>query len=263
MSSGGHYRGAPAEDCEHLLERLCEWLNGDTFDVSDEDERCFPWALMKAVVAHLYLAWIHPFGDGNGRTAQSTSNYKSSSRPACRSRQPIFPDHYNVTRSDYYRQLARASESGDPVPFVVYAMRGFVDGIAARMHVRNQQWTSVWEQYIDETFDGASGPAARRRQRNLVRAMTTTSGTLSRNDLATLTQALWAEYAGTEKKLPRDLNALTNMGLIERVPGGWRDRRHVILAFLPLRTGDLTDVFPPVILAPAVDVSDQQLSLIG
>jgi hypothetical protein len=25
------YRGAPAEDCEHLLERLCEWLNGPDF----------------------------------------------------------------------------------------------------------------------------------------------------------------------------------------------------------------------------------------
>ena len=24
---GGRYRGAPAEDCEYLLDRLCEWLN--------------------------------------------------------------------------------------------------------------------------------------------------------------------------------------------------------------------------------------------
>src|SRR3972149_2062796 len=24
----GNYRGAPAQDCEYLLERLCEWLNG-------------------------------------------------------------------------------------------------------------------------------------------------------------------------------------------------------------------------------------------
>ncbi|WP_419922541.1 Fic family protein [Candidatus Poriferisodalis sp.] len=25
---------------------------------------------MCAVYAHLYIAWLHPFGDGNGRTAR-------------------------------------------------------------------------------------------------------------------------------------------------------------------------------------------------
>ena len=28
---GNVYRGAPAEDCTHLLERLCDWLNGPDF----------------------------------------------------------------------------------------------------------------------------------------------------------------------------------------------------------------------------------------
>ncbi len=27
-------------------------------------------AILRAVLAHLYIAWIHPFGDGNGRTAR-------------------------------------------------------------------------------------------------------------------------------------------------------------------------------------------------
>ena len=26
--------------------------------------------ILKATLAHLYIAWIHPFGDGNGRTAR-------------------------------------------------------------------------------------------------------------------------------------------------------------------------------------------------
>jgi Fic family protein len=29
-----------------------------------------PYAILKAILAHLCLAWIHPFGDGNGRTAR-------------------------------------------------------------------------------------------------------------------------------------------------------------------------------------------------
>ena len=68
---GNVYRGAPAEDCAFLVDRLCEWLNGPEFD-SPDDELRIPMALVKAVIAHVYLAWIHPFGDGNGRTARLT-----------------------------------------------------------------------------------------------------------------------------------------------------------------------------------------------
>ncbi len=64
----GNYRGAPAEDCEYLLEHLCTWLNSEDFRTSENLAIAF--SLLKAIVAHLYLAWIHPFGDGNGRTAR-------------------------------------------------------------------------------------------------------------------------------------------------------------------------------------------------
>src|SRR5665647_3688848 len=66
---GGIYRGAPAEDCEYLLGRMCEWLNGPAF-FSDDPDMAFALQLFRAILAHLYIAWIHPFGDGNGRTAR-------------------------------------------------------------------------------------------------------------------------------------------------------------------------------------------------
>ena len=68
---GNVYRGAPAEDGAFLLDRLCTWLNGPDFlpPVSMEPYGTV-FALLRAIVAHLYLAWIHPFGDGNGRTAR-------------------------------------------------------------------------------------------------------------------------------------------------------------------------------------------------
>ena len=65
----GPYRGAPAEDCEFLLAKLVDWLNGLSAP-DDRPELRFPIAVLKAVLAHLYIAWIHPFGDGNGRTAR-------------------------------------------------------------------------------------------------------------------------------------------------------------------------------------------------
>jgi Fic family protein len=60
------YRGAPAEDCDFLLEKMCAWLNGSEFTPPSSEMR-MPYAVLKAVVAHLYLAWIHPFGDRNSR----------------------------------------------------------------------------------------------------------------------------------------------------------------------------------------------------
>ncbi|MFA7364566.1 MAG: Fic family protein, partial [Aminobacteriaceae bacterium] len=65
----GGYRGAPAQDCRHLLEKLCSWLNDpDDFHLGERNK--IAAGLLKAVLAHLYLVWIHPFGDGNGRTAR-------------------------------------------------------------------------------------------------------------------------------------------------------------------------------------------------
>ena len=64
----GTYRAAPAADCDYLLGRLCAWLNEEPPEQTPE--RRMAHAIVKAVLAHLYLAWIHPFGDGNGRTAR-------------------------------------------------------------------------------------------------------------------------------------------------------------------------------------------------
>lgn len=61
---GNVYRGAPWQDCDYLLNELCNWLDSMVADVDEHWRR--PMRLIRAVLAHLYLAWIHPFGDGNG-----------------------------------------------------------------------------------------------------------------------------------------------------------------------------------------------------
>ena len=60
----GTYKAPPWEDCPHLIESLCDWLNGPHFVTEDEDSK-FLYAFLRAVIAHLYIAWIHPSSDGN------------------------------------------------------------------------------------------------------------------------------------------------------------------------------------------------------
>jgi Fic family protein len=112
----GNYRGAPAEDCEYLLQRLCEWLNGEDFKKAENLATAF--SLLKAIMAHLYLAWIHPFGDGNGRTARLVELQILVAAGIPKPAAHLFSNHYNQTRQEYYRQLDRASKSGgDVLPF--------------------------------------------------------------------------------------------------------------------------------------------------
>jgi len=107
----GRYACPPASECRSLLDQLCRWLNSDVFKSPTSRNRTV-YAIIKAVLAHLYIAWIHPFGDGNGRTARllEFQILISSGVPAPAAH--LLSNHYNLTRSEYYRQLDRASKSG-------------------------------------------------------------------------------------------------------------------------------------------------------
>src|SRR5262249_16120802 len=117
----GSYRGAPHGDCEFLLSKLCEWIESPLFQ--DDSDNNLITAIIKSIVFHLYLAWIHPFGDGNGRTARLVELAillaQGVSTPAAH----LLSNHYNATRKKYYGELDRASKSGgDIIPFIEYAM---------------------------------------------------------------------------------------------------------------------------------------------
>lgn len=231
----GPYRAAPAEDCEYLLERLWEWLETG-FEPPEPDFR-LPWMILKAIMAHLYFVWIHPFGDGNGRTARlmelQTMLAAGAPTPACH----LLSNHYNLTRTDYYRQLHLTSRipDGDPVSFITYAVRGFADGLRDQLRaITDQQFADRWEQYIYETFGDRRSPADQRRLELALALSGQPQEFTHHSDVRLLTPKLAEAYAGTTRMVARDLNVLTEMGLIDRYPGGWvTTRSFIIRGFLP------------------------------
>lgn len=54
----------PHEEVKQLLEDLCSFANNDSPDN-------FIHPIIKGIILHFMLAYIHPFADGNGRTARS------------------------------------------------------------------------------------------------------------------------------------------------------------------------------------------------
>lgn len=234
----GNYRGAPAEDCAFLLDRLCEWLNSKDFEAPGQmSELKMPLAIIKAIMAHLYIAWIHPFGNGNGRTARLIELHILISAGVPTPAAHLLSNHYNQTRSEYYRMLDLASKSGgDVIPFLQYAAQGFVDGLREQISlIRGQQWHLAWRDFVDEAF-GQNQTAADQRRKMLLLDLSWHEDDLSASEIRILTPRVAAAYAAiTSKGLTRDLNALIDMGLVLRQGTTYRARTENILAFLPLR----------------------------
>ncbi|MCA1963019.1 MAG: Fic family protein, partial [Prosthecobacter sp.] len=234
---GNVYRGAPAEDCEYLLDRLCTWLNSSDFVPPDEELR-IPFALIKSIVAHVYLAWIHPFGDGNGRTARMMEFHVLFANGIPLPAAHLLSDHYNLTRTEYYRQLAKASASGgDLLPFIRYALRGFLHGLRGQIAlVREQQMRVAWENYVHGQFRKLKSSPTQKRRRELVFDLTDHGSWVEVSDIPLLTPKLAREYAKAgDRMVQRDLNALSKMQLILRRHGKVTANRSIIQAFLPRR----------------------------
>lgn len=229
----GPYLGAPAEDCEFLLQQLCDWLNSEDFAAPQED--LVIYGLIKSIVAHVYLAWIHPFGDGNGRTARllEVKFLLEAGVPSAAAH--LLSNHYNQTRSEYYRQLDLSSKSnGDLLPFIQYAVSGFVDQLREQIQrIQEQQLQVSWINYVHEAF-GPQKSAAHRRQLAIVLAMSRRGGFIKANEVRQLDPQIAAELARkTTKTITRDLNRLKRMDLIEAGPEGYRAKTEKMLAFLP------------------------------
>ena len=149
----------------------------------------------------------------------------------------LLSNHYNETRSEYYRQLERASLTADPIGSVVFALQGFVDGLRAQLAlIREPQLRVAWEIHVLAAFAGANSSASSRR-RDVALDLMAAGRSVAPHELRTLTTRLAAAYAGkTPKTITRDINALLQMDLARRDGANIVSNQRVLLAF---QTDDL------------------------
>ena len=238
----GRYRGAPRRDCAFLLQRLCGWLEGDDWPVRpDQHEDRTASAILRAVFVHLYIAWIHPFGDGNGRTARLAEFMILAREGVPSPCAHLLSNHYNLTRSEYYRQLDRSSRAnsgrGDPLGFLLYSLQGFVDGLREqRRFIAGIQLKLAWEHFVYGEFRRISSSPAMRRRREVTLALGRVGTPVRKRaipDLSTDLARLYAERTG--KTLARDMNWLVKREFLERGEDGYRAKVESMRAFRPAR----------------------------
>ena len=212
------YRSPPPELVRDLLDCLCRWLQSE-FRSGSSQQR-FVDAVIEAIVAHVYIEWIHPFGDGNGRTGRLLEFYilLRAGNPDIASH--ILSNHYNDTRPEYYRQLDQAGKTRDLTEFISYAVTSLCDGLRQTLKVVQQnQWETAWRSYIYDTFAELDyhKKSIFKRRRELILRMPM-GKPLTADEMALTTLRLAREYGQLDRRaLLRDIKILQDMELIREV----------------------------------------------
>lgn len=226
----GGYRAPAPEDVPGLVEQFCQWFGGlavpDSLDA-------MAFSVLKAIIAHLYIELIHPFGDGNGRTGRLVEFTLLLSGGIPSPAAHLLSNHYNQTRMEYYRQLDRISKTnGDINAFFTYAIQGLHDGLQTVIDFMIEQTRAIsWEHYIYEEFRRL--PEKEKRQRNLLIAVSQQKRPLTRNEIETIAAKIYLEAGKTMNALTRDLNELVKDGWLIPEDGKYRAAIERILQRLP------------------------------
>lgn len=231
----GPYHTPAFQDVPELVTRLCDWLPRE---FRYEEGQTFAEAVIQAIVTHVYIEWIHPFADGNGRTGRLVEFYLllRAGNPDIASH--ILSNHYNETRTEYYRQIQLAHDRRDLSAFIEYAVQGFRDGLLRTLQtIQANQFDITWVKLIYDRF--AEKQYTRKstfvRQRRLALALPR-DRVLTAKDVMELTPAIARDYATLSgKTVQRDLETLVAMGLASRSERGYAAGADVLRQQVPVR----------------------------
>jgi Fic family protein len=235
----GSYRPPSFEEVPALVDRLCSWLDREFHFRSGQS---FEDAMVEAIVAHIYIEWIHPFGDGNGRSGRLLEFYILMRSGAPNIASHLLSNHYNVTREEYYRKIEEATASNDLSSFIAYAALGLRDGLKGIFEqIQESLFRIAWENYIHDRVNALRGmgkySSSIHRLRLLALAMPIDAEANS-SEILKLTPEVAKEYATKSKPtLGRDLAVLLELGLVAKTDSGYKANVDILRTLAPVSTG--------------------------
>lgn len=203
---------------EGLVTQLCDWLQTEFGFASGKQS--FRDGIVQAIVTHIYIEWIHPFDDGNGRAGRLVEFYlllRAGVPDICAH---ILSNHYNDTRPEYYAHIRKCQNECELTAFIAYAVSGFLDGLIA-------VWNTVsvglleraWRGYVYDKFAEIrwSRPTFKRRRRLLLDMTLYKSYDIASIQLAS--PKIAREYATVNiSTVKRDIRSLIEKGLLAENP---------------------------------------------
>ena len=230
----GPYLAPDPEHVPELIRNLCDWLRKE-FHYKDKGQG-FRQAVIQAIVTHVYIEWIHPFGDGNGRTGRLLEFYILLRAGLPNIVSHILSNFYNLTRQEYYRQLDRARKNRDLTEFIQYALRGFRDGLEENLnYIQDRQFSIFWRHYIYDTFADLkyTKKAAFKRKRALILQIPI-GKTFSVDQLLEVSPDIAKRYARVGRATAlRDLRELQDLNLLKKVGRNYETNAEILMAMMP------------------------------
>ena len=239
----GRYLGPPANECRVLMAELCEWLNEDASIPEGLERYDLSWQIVRAIIAHIYFAWIHPYCDGNGRMARLIEFRLAFAAGVPDFAAHLFSNVYNRRRSRYVELLQDShgdyldgaySPDADIQSFVEWALECYRHDLHEQsLYIYSSQITVIWHDYIYSNFPEKLSNAQRRRRRL---ALDLTHPEFQQpvrfRDIRSLSPAVAVAYSDeSDQTIRNDLRVLMDMGLVQRAAGGYKPNTDILTGF--------------------------------
>jgi Fic family protein len=210
VSAGTYVPPQTGEEVRRLMAKFIEWFN-------EGPPRSWA-ASIRAVVAHFYVISIHPFGDGNGRTARGVESLLLYQGGINARGFYSLSNYYYRNRPLYVSLLdhVRFETNGDLTPFVRFALNGLVSELdAVHEEVLQEVTVIAFRDYARETLmtEGRMGTKPGERMYHFLLGLAGQPVSLAA--LKRGRHPLSQFYRGvTSKTLSRDLNFLRSHELV-------------------------------------------------
>ena len=160
----------------------------------------------------------------------------------------ILSNHYNNTRTEYYRQLQNATETGNLSAFILYALEGFRDGLKNTITVIHQEQTEqTWNNYVHDKIEEmrSEGKSQKTLQRLKQLAYSIPGEKyLAIDEIAILNPRIAADYRRLSSlTLRRDLELLTKKDILKTEKNKYRANLQLLYSFLPATSAPIKQHF--------------------
>ena len=205
-----HFEAPPAERLPAEMRAFLDW-----FDAPPHTD-----PVLKAALAHLWFVTIHPFEDGNGRTARAVAAMALARSERTPQRFYSMSAQIRVERAAYYDALERTQKGDlDVTAWVLWFLgcleRAF-DGAEETLSAVLRK-ARFWEAH-------AAAPFNERQRRVLNALLDGFEGKLTSSKYASLTKT-------SQDTAARDINDLLERGVLVRGPVGGRGASYALAEF--------------------------------
>ena len=201
VRAGNYVPPETGEEVRRLMKDFIQWFNEGAPAHSD--------ASIRAIVGHFYAVSIHPFGEGNGRTARGVESFLLYQGGVNARGFYSLANYYYRNRDEYIRLLdhVRFDTNGDLTPFVLFGLRGLQEELKI---VHNEVLSNVklyaYRDYVREQLGIYNKLGTKAGERMLNFLLTLSSEPVSIKNLRRGTHELSFLYRDfTSKTLLRDL----------------------------------------------------------